>query len=221
MQPFLAPEQRQWRDAGTWPCRSAQVQQPRPAGLALWAGRARHRKVEWLSGPACTCHVPLHWRRQRPLGQQGQSRRALPLARLTPVPALTLTWDSGSSRSRALFCLGPISQPARDLSKVSVRERPGLCRDLNPRPCAIKISRSGPSPRPQACKPSPPLLSNNAIEISGHTGMENQQWGVRICRLPHPVSRSPVAVWPILPVPPEPVRGDSTSPSGVHGPGWE
>lgn len=95
----------------------AQVQQPRPAGLALWAGRVRHSKVKLLSGPACACHVPLHWRLQWLLGQQGQSCRALPLARLTPVP--TLMWDSGFSRSLALYCLGSISLSSRDLSKVS------------------------------------------------------------------------------------------------------
>lgn len=95
----------------------AQVQQPRPAGFALWAGRVRHSKVEWLSGLTCDCHVPLRWRLQRLLGQQGQSCRTLPLARLTPVP--TLMWDSGFSRSLALFCLGSISRPSRDLSKVS------------------------------------------------------------------------------------------------------
>lgn len=109
------------------------------------------------------------------------------LPRLTPIS--TLMCNSDFSRCQALFCLGSISQPSRDLSKVSGLGKAWALQRLELPALNHQGLLRWPNPQPQAYKPVLPLLRDNVVEVSGQMGVENQQWGVGTWWLPHPVCR--------------------------------
>lgn len=114
---------------------------------------------------ATSLEAPAATRAARP-----KLRGALPLARLTPVPALL--WDSGFSGSQALFCLEPISQPSRDLSKVSGPGEAWVLQGFEP----STLCHQDLSQWPPALGPRPVSLAYHSLAIMLLKFQATQGW---------------------------------------------